>query len=358
MRWKEIAHIIEKALDYIVPIAISVVLVVWLFNKVHFRDVISTVRAGCDFRWVIAMMAVTTLSHIVRGVRWGIQLRGAGVRRMSVTAESVAIFGAYSLNLVFPRLGEVWRCVWVSRSQDVSLSTVVGTDVGDRLSDLVVVASLGVLALIVAHPALMDFMSHYSVGRDISHIVDDKLMWLLLAAVIGLFWSILHFGRKFRWVQRVRGSLKEVWQGFHVLFTMNGKFAYALLTIGIWTCYFMETYLMFEAFPFTRTLMHAPGTAYGLVPGLVVFVFGSFSMAIPSNGGLGPWNLAVMFALSLYGITDTQGAAFSMVMWSFQALMLVILGLFSAGYVIYKKRKDGCDKERNGAHIEAPSHQN
>ena len=55
---------------------------------------------------------------------------------------------------------------------------------------------------------------------------------------------------------------------------------------------------MFQAFPFTRALVEEPGSAWGLIPGLVVFVFGSYSMAIPSNGGLGPWNLAVMFGRS------------------------------------------------------------
>lgn len=339
MRWNEIAHKAGKALDYVMPIAISVVLVAWLFHKVHFRDVMATIREGCDMWWVVSMMLITMLSHIVRGIRWGIQLRGAGVPRMSVTAESVSIFGAYALNLVLPRLGEVWRCVWVSRSERVSLSTVVGTDVGDRLSDMVVVICLTVVALIVAHPALASFMTHYQVGRDIRSILSDKLMWIIIVAVIGAFWAVLHYGRKFAWVRKVDGSLSKVWQGFYVLFTMKGKAEYVLLTFGIWTCYFMETYVMLQAFPFTRALVEAPGMAWGLVPGLVVFVFGSFSMAIPSNGGLGPWNLAVMFALSLYGISDTQGAAFSMVMWSFQAAMLVILGLFSAGYVITQRRR-------------------
>lgn len=71
--------------------------------------------------------------------------------RITVTKESVSIFGAYSLNIVFPRLGEVWRCVYISRSERVPLSTVVGTDIGDRGSDAVVVASLTALCLVVAH---------------------------------------------------------------------------------------------------------------------------------------------------------------------------------------------------------------
>ena len=343
---KVLSHIV-KVLDYLVPVGISALRVVWLFRKVDFGEVMALVRNGCDFRWVLAMMAITTLSHMVRGIRWGIQLRGAGVPRMTVTKESVSIFGAYALNLVFPRLGEVWRCVYISRSEKVPLSTVVGTDIGDRGSDAVVVACLTALCLIVAHPALMNFMNHYSVGRDVAHVLDDKLMWLGIAAATGLVWYVCHYCRRFAWVQKLDGGLDRIWGGFKVLFTMKGRGMYVVLTLGIWLCYFMETYVMFQAFPFTRALVAEPGSAYGLIPGLVVFVFGSFSMAIPSNGGLGPWNLAVMFALSLYGIGDTEGAAFSMVMWSCQAAWLVVLGLFSAGYVAaHKIRAKGSQLNR------------
>ena len=336
--WKRLLHITGKVLDYLIPVAISALLIWWLFSKVNFHDVMREVREGCDFTWVIVMMAITTLSHMVRGIRWGIQLRGAGVPRMTVTKESVSIFGAYALNLVFPRLGEVWRCVYISRSEKVPLSTVVGTDIGDRGSDAVVVVLLTVLCLIVAHPALMNFMSHYKVGRDVTRILDDWFLWAAILAVIAAFWAVCHYLRRYRWVARIDGSLEKMWEGFKVLFTMKGRGWYVVLTLGIWLCYYMETYVMFQAFPFTRALVHEAGSEWGLITGLVVFVFCSFSMAIPSNGGLGPWNIAVMFALSLYGIGNTEGATFSMVMWSCQAAWLVVLGLFSAANVMLHKK--------------------
>lgn len=336
--WKRIWHIASKVIDYAVPVAISVLLVVWLFHKVDFHDVIREVKEDCDFTWVIVMMVITTFSHMVRGVRWGIQLRGAGVPRMSVTKESVSIFGAYALNLVFPRLGEVWRCVYISRSEKVPLTTVVGTDIGDRGSDAVVVVLLTVVCLIVAHPALMNFLSHYSVGRDIDKILDNWWLWTLIALAILAFWAVCHFFRRYKWVSRMDAGIENIWNGFKVLFTMKGRGMYVVWTLGIWTCYFMETYVMFYAFPFTRELISQPGSALGFIPGLVVFVFGSFSMAIPSNGGLGPWNIAVMFALSLYGINQTDAATFSMVMWSCQAAWLVVLGLFSAAYVMINRK--------------------
>lgn len=337
--FKEILHKSARLVDYVIPVAISVCLVVWLFHKVNFADIWHVARTECRFGWVIAMMAITTLSHMVRGIRWGIQLRAAGVPRMTVTHESVSIFGAYALNLVFPRLGEVWRCMYISRSEKVKLSTVVGTDFGDRISDLVVVIALTALCLVVAHGPITTFMAHYKFGEELDSIFDDKLVWLGLAAVVGVFWAVCHYLRMFSWVRRMDAALENVWNGFKVLFTMRGRGAYIVLTLCIWLCYYMETYVMFQAFPFTRDLVTQAGTAYGLIPGLVVFVFGSMSMGIPSNGGLGPWNIAVMFALSLYGIGDTEGATFAMTMWSCQAAWLVVLGLFSAGYIAVQNRE-------------------
>ena len=330
----------RKVLRYTLPLVVSAGLVLWLLHKVDYHKVLAVVREGCDFRWIAAMMVITTLSHIIRGIRWGIQLRAAGIPRMPVVAESVSIFGAYALNLVVSYLGEAWRCIYVSRREDAHLTTVVGTDLGDRISDAIVVALLVVLALVVAHPAMMHFLERYHVVRDLHRIASDPMVWIVLAAVVAAVWGVFYFCRKQEWMEKMRGGIRKIWDGFRVLFHMKGIGEYIVLTLGIWLCYFMETYCCFYAFPFTRELIHTPGLAWGLIPGLVVFVFGSCSIAIPSNGGLGPWNIAVMFALSLYGVSTTDGVAYSFTVWSFQTLMLIILGLFSAGYIAFEHHKE------------------
>lgn len=338
--WLLIKKYIGTGLRYIIPLGISVGLIVWLFRKVNFQEVITTIKEGCDFFWIGLMMIITAVSHMIRGVRWGMQLRAAGVKRMPVVCEWVTIWGAYALNLVFPQLGEAWRCVFVHRRQKAPLSTVIGTDVGDRGSDLVVVILLVIVALFVAHPELEAFMTKYAFGEKIDHLSKSPWLWIGVFGGIGIFWFICHYFKEYKWVQTLDRNLKNIWDGFKVIFTMKKWWLYLILTAGIWTCYFLETYVCFFAFPFTRQLIHDPGMALGLLPGLVVFVFGSCSMAIPSNGGLGPWNLAVMFALSLFGITNTEGTAFSLVMWSCQAAMLIALGLFSAGYVTVTDKKN------------------
>ena len=198
----------------------------------------------------------------------------------------------------------------------------------------------------MAHPFIMDFLTKYAIGRDVRDITDDPIVWIGLGLIIAALWTLLRFFKTVKWVSELNTNLTRIWEGFKVIFTMKKWWLYLILTIGIWTCYFFETYSVFMAFPFTRALIHDPHMAYGFIPGLVVFVFGSMSMAVPSNGGLGPWNLAVMFALSLFGISNTEGTAFSMVMWSCQAAMLIALGLFAAGYISATDRKMGIETNK------------
>lgn len=330
---RSVGSIAAKTLKIVVPLVVSAALVVWLFHKVDYHRVAAIIHQGVDYRFIFAMMGVTVLSHIIRGIRWGIQLRAVGVPRMTTTAESVAIFGAYALNLLFPYLGEAWRCVYVSRREEVKLSTVVGTDLGDRASDGIMIGLITILTLFVAHPAMMRFLDHYKVGESIDRLISDGSIFIWLGVIIATVAIAAYLLRNTAFMKNVRASVSRIWQGFAVLFHLNDIWLYLLLTIGIWVCYYSETYLCLYAFPFTRELISEPGSLGGLIPGLVVFVFGSCSMIVPSNGGLGPWNLAVMFALSLYGINSTDGAAYALLCWSFQSATLIALGVFSAFYI-------------------------
>ena len=334
---------IKKITGYIfrygLPLAVSVFLILWLFHKVNFRQVMAIVKSGCNYWFIGIMMVTTALSLMVRGVRWGLQLRAAGVKPMTVVCEWVTLFGAYALNLIFPQMGEAWRCVFVSRRQKAPLSTVIGTDIGDRFIDWIIIMILFVVALIVAHPYIMEFMDHYQIGREVKKVVDNVTLWISLGGCIACFAALLYFFRSKKWAQSITNNIKRMWNGFSIIFHMKLWWLYLLLSILTWVLYFIEIYVCFFSFSFTKDLIYKDGLGYGLLPGLVAFVFGSLSMGIPSNGGLGPWNLAIMFALSLFGISNTAGTAFSMVVWSFQSLTYVALGLFALAYIMVTGKK-------------------
>lgn len=336
----KVEKIIEKVFKIVLPMGVSAVLVIWLFHKINIHEIGKVMSQGVRFEFIAMMMFFTMMSYIIRGIRWGIQLRAAGVPRMSPVAESVSIFGAYALNLLVQYLGEAWRCVYVARKEKVKLATIVGTDLGDRGSDLVMIILILLLTLCFASQQIHHFFIQYPLGRVIEEIFDKWWVYAIILLVLVLFLLADREWRHTKFFSGFNLSASRMWGGFKVLFFMKGRWAYLWLTFGIWICYFLDTYLCFFAFPFTRELLAIPGSGYGLVPGLVVFVFGSMSMAVPSNGGLGPWNVAVMYALMLYGVNQTDATAYSLVVWAFQAIMIIALGLFAAAYVSFSKDKN------------------
>lgn len=333
---KKAVEYFRKALDYLVPLTISALVIVWLFHKVNFHAMMKILRDSCDYRWLLLMCAVEVVSRCVRGIRWGIQLRAAGIKRMPPMAEVSSIFGAFTLNLLLTGVGEAWRCIYVARRQKASLSTVVGTDLGDRISDAMMIVLIIGLSLIVDHHTIDKFMETYSFGRHLIGFLSSPWVWVSIGLFIGAVIWLMAAHTKNRIVNKIRTQAISLWNGFKVLFTMKHQFRYWSYTVAIWIAYFLMTYLCFFAFPFTRRLI-TPELAYGLLPGLIVFVFGALSIAVPASGGLGPWNLAVMFALSLYGVNNTDALAYTMVVWAFQTVTQVLMGGVALGYICYDK---------------------
>ncbi len=322
----------KKVLRYILPILLTVLLVWLLFRNVDFKQTMEIMSHGVKYEWILAGMILSVFSHIFRAIRWRLQFDALHVKT-SLMEITCSVFGCYALNLVIPRIGELWRCTFVSRRSKAPLTTVMGSMVADRLSDSVMVLFLTLLTFVVAAPALSAFMAKYPVGENLLHLLYSPVFWIVVAVVTVLVWLTLHKYHDAKAVVKVRKWTSEIWKGFAVVATMPGRLKFVLLTFCIWGCYFLQLYVAMFAFDFTRSLCEVPGLAYGLVPCLVAFVFSSIGMAIPTNGGLGPWNIAVMFGLAIYGVSEVQGTAFSVLVWSGQTLMLMLLGKFAAVWV-------------------------
>lgn len=322
----------KKALQYIIPILLSAFLIWYLFSKVDFKQTMEIISHGVDYWWILAAMGISVFSHVFRAMRWHLQLEALNVRT-SLMELICGVFGCYALNLVIPRVGELWRCTFVAQRSKAQFTTVMGSMVADRLADTVMVIMLLLLTFVTAAAALTAFMAKYPVGEGILNILYSPYMWIAAILVIAFGWWLLHRFRASEFVTKLRKWTGEIWRGFAVIVTMPGKWKFLLLTFAIWGCYFIQLYVAFFAFSFTKSLCYESGLAYGLLPCLVAFVLSSIAMAVPSNGGLGPWNIAIMFGLAIYGVPDVEGAAFSILQWSGQTVMLIILGIFTAIWI-------------------------
>ena len=325
------------------PIAIGVCLFYWLYNNVDVAEMREILRYDVNYRWIFLMLAISVFSHVFRGLRWRLQLRSIGID-VPAAPVVVSIFGTYAVNLIFPRLGEVWRCGYIARRQNASFTKVVGSMVADRLSDTVTVLVLTVVAVLLAGPAFDKFFATFPQVKDgLWNLLTSPYLWAGCAIAVVAVVALFRFGSSNRLVCRVRDMVANVWQGFAAIAKMEAKWMFLLYTVLIWGCYFIQLYVCFFAFDFTSGL--------GIVCALVCFVLSSISMGIPTNGGLGAWHIAVIFGLSLYGVgnfsfdsPDARASAFAMLVWGAQTLLLILLGIYTYIYVCVDKPKKNIGK--------------
>ncbi len=322
--------ILSNIFKYGLPVALSAWLCYYLYTKIDI-SVITAELKECNYWWIGIALVVSVFSHIFRAMRWGIQLDALKIH--TPLAPLVwSVFGTYAINLLAPRLGELWRSGYIAKRESAPFTTVFGSMVCDRLADTAMVLLLTVFTFFIAKDAFVAFSEKYPQAyQGIEGVLHNPLFWAVcVAGVILLIWLFLSKSQN-KWVLKTRAWIKDLWAGFAVVAKMPGKGRWIILTFAIWGCYFAQLYLQFQAFDFTIGL--------GFVCALVTFVLSSISMGIPSNGGLGPWHLAVIFSLGIYGVEFDRAAAFAMIVWGVQNAFIVLLGLYSFVSIALDGRK-------------------
>ena len=192
------------------------------------------------------------------------------------------------------------------------------------------------LAFGVASGALITYFGDNSSVIDTakSLLLSPWLWAIAVICVVGLWWLLCRKTGN-RVISRLQKAFRELWAGFAVIVKMPGKGRWFEWTLCVWGCYFTQMLIAFMAFPATEGVI---GT-HGLGAVLVVFALSSISMGVPSNGGIGPWQWAVIFGLGIYGVENATAGAFANVVLGSQTLLQIILGIFTFIMIALDKRR-------------------
>ncbi len=284
-------------------------------------------------------------------MRWRIQLKALDINP-PLGIIVLSVFGTYAVNLILPRLGELWRTGYIAERQKAPFSTVFGSMICDRLSDTLTVFLLLLLTLGVAHPQIMGYLQQ---NPDLYHkleaIISSPWPWVALPAAVAVVWVFCRMSPENRIVAGVKRLVAGVWQGFAVIARMKGKLKWLAYTLLLWGCYFFQLYLAFFAFPATAQVVHD----YGITAVLVCFVLSSISMAVPSNGGIGPYQWAIIFGLGMYAsgipeLTREYASSFANLVMGCNTLLLIVLGIITFVLVSGDKRRNYIETKQDTIH--------
>ena len=314
----KISNIILKIL---MPLALGGAILYWMYRGEDWQTIVHVATDEMNWTWMLLSFPFGILAQAFRGWRWRQTLEPVGEKpRTSVSVHS--IFLSYAVSLLIPRVGEFTRCGVLKRYDNISFPKALGTVVTERAIDSLLVMGITVMVLLLEMSTFGTFFQ--KTGTSIQGILQKFSLtgYLVVAVCVAAILILLHFLlRKLSIYNKVRATLRGIWQGVISLKDVRNIPLFVFFTLGIWLSYFLHYSLTFFCFDFTADL--------GLGCALVTFIVGSIAVIVPTPNGAGPWHFAVKTMLILYGVADEQALYFVLIVHTIQTMLVVLLGVYA-----------------------------
>lgn len=343
-------------LKYVLGLGLGALLM-WLsmrgieFDKVRdgFRD--------ANYLWVGVGLAVALLSHWYRAVRWRLLIEAAG-HKSNTWNLFCSIMVSYLVNQATGRLGEVTRATMTAKSEKIPLAVGFGTMVTDRVFDVIALGLLVLGVFVFQFKEIMSIMDKAFANSDPT-APEDVFPWkwvLLGVMVVGLLLVVLLWSRLMKIKLFAKGVqfAQDIWLSIRSVTKMKRPWYFILLTVLIWLCYILMTFLVFYALDETKDL--------SFVFAVTAFTMGGIGMVLPSPGGIGTYHFAIIMSFAAYassfGWTEEHakvvGTNIAFIIHTSQFIMMVAVGFICYLLLVPKIKVSPADSAQPAVAATAP----
>lgn len=292
-------------------ILISAVFLYLAFRQIEFDQLWQYLRSA-KWAWVLLGLVFYLMGVWVRTWRWQILLNP--LKRISQRELFPVVCIGYMGNNVYPaRAGEVLRSILLKQSDDVPISGSLATIVVERLFD-----GITILALV-----LLNFRQLMQIAPDAEWMrriqTGSILVGAIFALILLVFLAMVFLPKQTQSVSgwfinkllpqklrpKVSGILDKFIDGLRVLRSPGQSLLVLTLSMLIW---------IFEAGLYWG-VMKALGLDLSFMSLLLIEGVVNLVLLIPAApGGLGTFDAAAKFMLSLFGIPAEQALGYALIL--------------------------------------------
>ena len=309
----------------VVSLLLGLFLLYIVFNNIDLNLFLERLD-NLDYSWIYLSMFISIFEHVVRGYRWNLLMQTKQTNLSTYITTHILIV-SYFFALFIPRFNDFVRCYLISKTNDIKVSSSLGTVVSERIFDLISLLIISLLFFIIEFDLFTNFFSTY-ILTNISFDVYYLIIFFFVITVIISFLYYLNkksdaFSSKFSEFKKGVLSVNKYYK--------NKKFL--LSTLILWIIYFLMGYVIFFSLEETSSL--------AISSGIAVLVAGSLGMVVPVNAGIGAYHFLVASILISYNINYETGLFFATILHTSQIICLALLGIVSSLILFFKIRSNG-----------------
>lgn len=315
----------KQILRFLFFLCISLFLFWLVYRDQNWHDLRKALEEEVNYTWVAAVCLIGIASHVVRALRWQLLTLSMGcpIRLMN---SFLGVMIGYFANLAIPRMGEFTRCGVVSKYEHVPFPKLLGTVVTERIIDMFFLLAYTLIVVVSQFREILFFL-------DTNEGVEDRFLaavyswkiWVVLVIVPLAVYGIWKLCRGTKLQHRLKAFWGDLKEGVVAVRKVEHKWLFVLYSVLIWVFYFLMFYFSFFCFE--------PTSHLGIMVGLTVFVFGSFGMVAPVQGGIGAWHFMVISALLLYlphtPEMESMAKAFAFLTHGIMTFVYIVAGVVS-----------------------------
>jgi len=295
-----------------------------VFDKIDLKSFYAKL-SEINYSWIYFSMFISIFEHVLRGYRWNLLMRTPKTNLSTYVTTNVMIV-SYFFALFIPRFNDFIRCYLISKTNNIKVSTSLGTVVSERIFDLISLFLILLIFIVLEFELFYSFLKEYVF---INITLNPTNILILLSALILVFILIRYFSKNSKMFSE---KFEEFKAGFFSVGNIYKNKAFIVSTVLLWVIYFLMGYVIFFSFNETSSL--------GINAGFAVLIAGSIGMIVPVNAGIGAYHFLVASILISYNINYESGLFFATLLHTSQIICLAILGIFSSIILFLKIRSN------------------
>lgn len=331
----------------IAGIAVTIILAV-VFLFIAFKDVdfakamasIGNISAG----WFILFIVFFYISHFLRALRWQVMIKSVKEKTSILNLFGAVMIG-YGVNVPVPRLGEIYRGLFLGKWEGISRSSMLGSIILERFIDIFAFTIGALISISIYSGNLLEEISWLDKALILSFI-------FVFAFIIFLFAVILFRERFSKIIIKIASRISHnlalkaesffntLIIGFSSIKDFKGYLLTSIYTVLILVFYTLSTWAGFYSLG-----MESMGTvSFGMA--WVFMIISAFGVVIPTPGGIGSFHAIAIFVLAnLYGFSKEMGAAYALLTHTTQVILFIFSTFFFFSLINNIRARQGKGRE-------------